>query len=271
MLHTIFSCESSDYQNWQSEALHWSFCKAKQPGKLTRLLSGESHDSLSSKIDTFLAKPASPDPETGDNYVPYNKPSSIQQWLENGLPEEETILIIDPDCVFVRPIFEEVDRGRVLAHKMWYMEPKRHPGLVERHCRSPDLVASAGIPTFIHRDDLKSLAPLWLNKTRELRSTQVSRKEVNWVCEMWGYTLASAELGLEHDVRSLCDVPNDKVLRQAIIHYCYSATARGWKWDKRQYRRGKKITFPEKLVMPPAKALLEILNNVDWSTVDSQS
>jgi hypothetical protein len=38
-----------------------------------------------------------------DVYKAYNKPLSLQHWLENAKPTEDVVIIVDPDCYFVRP------------------------------------------------------------------------------------------------------------------------------------------------------------------------
>ena len=51
-----------------------------------------------------------------DVYKAYNKPLSLMHWLENAHPSEDVIIIVDPDCYFVRPFaMQELVEVRVSA------------------------------------------------------------------------------------------------------------------------------------------------------------
>jgi hypothetical protein len=50
---------------------------------------------------------------TQDGYAPYNKPYAIEHWLKHSGVNAEYIIIVDPDCVFLRPLAVDTYGGGV--------------------------------------------------------------------------------------------------------------------------------------------------------------
>jgi hypothetical protein len=96
--HTVFSIENKPYHRWQAELLRYSHERAGQPGRLTCLVSGPD-EGVEPIEGAFHAPSWSWHPVTGDYYTPRNKPVALATWLADSPPQEESILIIDPDCV----------------------------------------------------------------------------------------------------------------------------------------------------------------------------
>ena len=259
MIHTVFSVDGSHYQRWQADLLAYSHQRVGQSGSLTRLWSGDGRPSAFSGT-TFRAAPYSPHPVSGDDYVPYNKPSALIAWLRAAPPVDDTVLLVDPDCVFVAPLTIEASRGNPIAQPLSYMLPDAT--VVARHCRRPSLVRGVGIPIVIHRDDLSALAGLWLEKTESIRDDPQSRELVGWVAEMWGYAFAAAELGLRHEMRALARFTTENCADLPLIHYCYASTdADGtWTWDKRSYRPWQRVDDPPPSTPSAAAALVAMVN-----------
>jgi peptidyl serine alpha-galactosyltransferase len=262
-IHTVFSVGGSLYQRWQADLLAYSHRKVRQPGPLTRLLSSYEQPSPFAGR-TFCTAPFSPHPVSGDDYTPYNKPRGMLAWLQEAPPEEEAVLILDPDCIFLEPLTGSVRRGRPLAHPIDFLNPAQHAQLVERHCSTPELVDGVGVPILIHRDDLAALAPLWLKKTEEIRDDPVGRNLVGWVAEMWGYTTAAAELGLRHTKRELQRVQTEDRADLPIVHYAYSSSdaEKRWTWDKRTYKPWERVPDPPDEIPQASRVLVELLN--EW-------
>jgi hydroxyproline O-arabinosyltransferase len=265
VVHTVFSCSGSLYQRWQADLLAYSHRKVRQPGPLSRLLSAhEQPPPFAGR--TFRTKPYSPHPLTGDDYSPYNKPKALQDWLREAPPTEAAVLILDPDCIFSKPLVGSVSRGHPIAQPMSYLDPKHDHNLelVEKHCANPELVDGVGIPILIHRDDLAAVVPLWLKKTEEIRDNPKSRELAGWVAEMWAYAFATADLGLRHTTRELARVSTEDRADLPIVHYCYSLSdAEGhWAWDKRGYRPWERVSDPPDNIPLASKALISLLN--EW-------
>lgn len=267
-IQTVFSVDASRYQRWQADLLAYSHRKACQPGSLTRLWSSRGCPT-EFPAQTVWAEPYSPHPVTGDDYAAYNKPAAIQDWLSGVCPPEETVLVVDPDCVFVAPVTATVERGRPAAQPYSYMDPDAYPGadLVSRHCLRPSTVQGIGIPYLIHRDDLAVLAPLWLAKTEAIRNDPVSRELAGWTAEMWGYAVAAAELGLVHEPRNLQLVPTEDRADAPIVHYCEESVDKSgtWRWGKWTYRPWEPVVPPPEGTPRASVALVELLN--EWAAV----
>jgi hypothetical protein len=264
-IHTVFSVDGSLYQRWQAELLAHSHLMVHQPGPLSRLFSADEQPAPFVGR-TFQTSSYSPHPLSGDAYAPYNKPKALRDWLWEAPPEEEAVLILDPDCIFLKPFTGSVSRGRPVAQPISYLDPahEHNQELVRKHCRNPESVQGVGIPILIHRDDLTALAPLWLKKTEEIRGDPKSRETAGWVAEMWAYAFAAAELGLRYTTRELARVSTEDRADLPIVHYCYSSSdAEGhWTWDKRAYRPWEKVPDPPDEVPLASKALIGLLN--EW-------
>ena len=266
-VHTVFSVDGSLYQRWQADLLAYSHRKANQPGPLTRLLSS---DRLPTRFEgrTFHTRSYSTHPATGDYYPPYNRIMALRAWLTEAPPAEDVILLVEPDCVFLGSLTgEPVSRGHPVSHPIGYMDPSPQAELLQRHCSRPELVEPAGIPTvLIHRDDLTELIPLWIEKTEDIRNDPTSRELLDggWISDMWGYTIAAAEMGLRHDLRELARTQGEDQADLPIVHYCYASSyaEHGWHWDKRTYRPWERVPDPPGEVPLVDKALIGLLN--EW-------
>jgi hypothetical protein len=262
-VHTVFSVDGSLYQRWQADLLAYSHHKIGQPGPLTRLLSADGPPTPFAGR-TFRTAPYSPHPLSEDDYTPYNKPAALKAWLQEEPPSEDVVLILDPDCIFLEPLAGSVSRGSPVAQPWDLMHTTQHRWFVEKHCSNPELVEDVGVPILIHMDDLVALAPLWLEKTEQIRSDPESRQYVGWIAEMWGYTCAAAELGLRHKPHALARLQGEDQADLPIVHYCYASSCaeHDWHWDKRYYRPWERVPDPPNEVPSVDKALIGLLN--EW-------
>ena len=53
-------------------------------------------------------------------------------------------------------------------------------------------------PVIIHKPALKRITPLWLNLSLALKLDPDADHRFGWVLEMWGYSIAAAQLGIQH-------------------------------------------------------------------------
>ncbi len=260
-IRTVFSVDDSAYQAWQAEWLAWSFDRVRQPGYLTRLWSGVG-EPTPSVPDTFQTRSFSPHPDTGDEFACYNKPLALNEWLKATPSRDETILLVDPDFVFLQPVSMFVRPGKPIAQRISYMNTKKFAQLLERHCQAPEEVQSLGFPVLIHRYDLERLVPLWVEKTEAIRNHPVDREDAGWLAEMWGYVTAAADLGLCHQLQHLAAFQMDICVEIPFIHYCYESQSSmaDWRWDKRGYEPGELFPLPPCDVAQASKVLIEQLN-----------
>ncbi|QDU61187.1 hypothetical protein Pan216_20410 [Planctomycetes bacterium Pan216] len=265
-IHTVVSCEDNDYQYWQAELLAHSFFRSGMTGDLTLLVATEgaappTHDFSAEVVTTHRA---SPHPETGDDYAAYNKPASLLEWFSNHRVDAEQILILDPDCIFLRPVLSQSGIGYPRADSVHYMDTTNERGsrLIQKHCRTGSQYAfPAVIPVLIEADDLRMILPRWLEATEEIRNDPESRDLAGWVAEMWGYVIAAAESGLVHLPSRFSAAPMDATTDCPIIHYCFDVDygEGGYHWGKRTYAPWSKPEPLPREANGAARALLEIL------------
>lgn len=260
-IHTVFSMSQSPYQIWQAQLLAYSHWKVGQPGPLTALVSTD--DPPQPVLDrTFYTRAWSPHPRTGDAYLPYNKPYSIMTWLAEAPPEEETVLLIDPDCVFLEPVEIHAVRGRPIAHHRESIRSKAYAEALRPYYNRPDLLQPMCVPVLIHRDDLAALAPRWLAVTEALREDPASRAELGWVAEMWAYIIAAAQIGLWHELRPLESFVSDCELGTPFIHYAHHLKSPDgkWSWHKGTYRPWDPVEDPPPGTPEAGVTLIRMLN-----------
>jgi hypothetical protein len=213
LIATAVSTDGSDYLAWQIELLSYTHWRVRQPGALVVL------------TDTVHVG--------GDDYAPYNKPYALMRWLDREEPEAGTVLVLDPDMVFVQPLAREVEPGRPVAHSSLYSVGADLERLLRPHTSRPEALQPLAVPMLVHRDDLRALAPAWFEYTMRLRADDAVRALIPWVCEMWACSIAAYELGLEFELKQNAEVPPfSSQARLPLIHYAWTVGD----FDKRSYR-----------------------------------
>ena len=237
-LHLAFSAECNSLFDWHSVGIFYSFEYARQHGNITRLLAC-SEEQLKSYPramlevgPTFVHRNMRDDPLVDEvGYPSYNKPYSLMAWLEAGDIEEDYVLMLDGDMVLREDIDPEelgAAPGRVVSAEYTYLvgtEAER--GFAVRFIakRLVRRLAQVGGFHIFHKDDLRKIAPLWLEYTKQVRAfghaepdvffresmqlppdtdegtRQVRKKQAMWHSEMYGYVFAAAEVGVTHKVR----------------------------------------------------------------------
>jgi hypothetical protein len=213
---------------WQAELLHHSYVKAGMRAQLTALVSRTEQAPLPFscqvvQVSNYARVMA------GAVYSPLNKPGAIAEWARRS-PLEDTVLIIDPDSIFVRRVKDPgpLPRGEAIADEHDYMNPDLPASRVvlDRHCKLAlrHKVQPVGIYILVNKSDLVELAARWLAKAVEIKSDPVCRAALpdeGWISEMWGYTIAAAELGIYHHRSNFSQVTGSNSLSSPIIHYCF--------------------------------------------------
>jgi hypothetical protein len=228
-VEVIFSCENTEYMWWQAEFLHYTYRKVGMKAQLIALVS--QTDEAARQFSSFSALLSNYKNYLGAQpYPPLNKPGGISEWLATDDSNDDPVLIVDPDSVFVDKVF---DPGRLPdgvayaeAHDYMASDLPANKVVLERHCRHElrSRVQPVGIYILINKRDLRRLAPLWFQKSIDIRSDSICRRALpddGWVSEMWGYTIAAAELGICHHICRLSQVTGSNCLDYPITHYCY--------------------------------------------------
>ena len=194
MLELIYSIDDSSYQAWQAGLLDWSARQTGMDCRISRL--------------TALA----PD---RDAYRCLNRFWSIvHQWKPS---DAETVVVLDPDMVFVRPL-NVVARPKVIMGQPY--------GYVH------DL---PWCPLVLHRDQVHPWASTGLSLARAIYANGGG-----WISEMWAGTISAHAIGLQLDRCRLSAFNCESTLNgAAIIHYCYDHAG----FFKQRYQPGERLVI----------------------------
>jgi hypothetical protein len=237
MFYTVFSTNLAPRMQWQSDLLEYSWKQVGQEGVLIRLVATDDPATLPQQkyAQCIATQPWNTHPDTKDAYPIYNKPASLLEWLFRDRPEG-TVLLIDPDCVFRRPVRQHVAAGFPVAQK-WIDRNTRKPGtqypfglppgfaFLNDYCARVDLsTAPVMIPTLIHTSDLRRICARWLELCGIVRqhARNVHGQPI-WEADMYAYLVTSAEYQLNHEPASLGICTNwrsEDAPDAPIIHYC---------------------------------------------------
>jgi prolyl 4-hydroxylase len=221
MIYSVICTNTSNNIHWQSELLEYSWSKVKQPGELIRLVSCEAGDDLPEHryAKVIRTRPTSVHPESGDNYLPYNRLFSFREWLEEYQPDG-TILILDPDCVFRKPLNLEVQEGHPMGQR--WLDYGVSDAFRDAIVNISDVVVNdlqpLTWPALIHSNDLRKIISRWIALTAGIRD-QIAR----WESDMFAFVVACKEFGLEFELQNhtaWTPWPDARVKEASIVHYC---------------------------------------------------
>jgi hypothetical protein len=228
-MQVIFSCDDKTYMWWQAELLHHTFVKSGMRAGLTALSAPSDEPGPAFTCDVFRAS-CYKDKCSGKPLLCLNKPGGVAEWARLVGSSDETVMIVDPDSVFLR----EVPDVGPIADGEAYSEEHDYMGLdipanklvIDRHCKAAYRggVQPVGIYIMINRACLVELSRLWLERSVEIASDPVCREALagtGWLSDMWGYAIAAAELGIRHHIREFSQVTGSHSLERPITHYCY--------------------------------------------------
>ncbi len=280
MFYTVFSTNDNPYMQWQSELLEYSWKRVGQEGVLVRLVATERPDALPTHRHArcIATRPWDNHPESGDAYPVYNKPASLLEWVFRHRPEG-TVLLLDPDCVFRKPVTRKVVPGAP-ASQSWIDLPGLTPsrdnpfglppmfGFLNDHCAKIDMrIEPVMIPTLIHTRDLRRICARWLQLCGVVRDH--ARDDMGnqiWESDMYAYVAACAEYDLQHEPISLgiCTNWDPKDAPDApIIHYCQKILARDGHtlFDKHRYEPWTRVDTTSQTLQPYGAELIEIIES----------
>mmetsp|Transcript_6357 Transcript_6357/g.20254 ORF Transcript_6357/g.20254 Transcript_6357/m.20254 type:complete len:366 (-) Transcript_6357:813-1910(-) len=242
-LQVVFSAECNHLFDWHTAALVYSMELSGfgKTANLSRLLAcagkereAYSEANLALAPHTFVHRNMRDDPLVDEKgYPSYNKPYSVMAWLAERPPlpdgEDEFVLMTDADMVFRAPVDHlalGAARGVVVSAEYTYLVGTES-GFARRFLDEsllPRLAQVGGFHIF-HAEDLRRIAPLWLDFTKKVRAfahkepdvfyqesmsqlkpedahlVPVRKKQSMWHSEMYGYVFAAATVGVTHRVR----------------------------------------------------------------------
>lgn len=237
MFYTVFSTNDNPYMQWQSDLLEYSWKRVGQEGELIRLVATDKPQNLPTQKHARCVATQLWDvhPETGDAYPIYNKPASLLEWVFRERPEG-TVLLLDPDCIFRKPVERRVAPG-FPASQAWVNFSTQNPGaknpfgigaafsFLADHCLKTDIrIDPVMIPTLVHTRDLRKICARWLELCGIIRDKYRNAAGVPiWEADMYAYLAACAEYDLQHEPISLGVCTNwgpDDAPDAPLIHYC---------------------------------------------------
>jgi hypothetical protein len=207
-----------------------------------------------------------------------NRPFSVQQLLDVGglkMVSEEFVYIAETDHVLMRPLPNLATPTTPVAFQFGYMHAsasvQRYIDLVSPGTSWRSVQPVGPSPIIVSKRQLLELTPRWLNYSLRLKLDPMADKRFGWVLEMWGYSIATASLGIQHKVLDRFQVEGGAGISASraraagtyIFHYTYgieytlSGRPQGvnqigeWSLDKRHYGAAYP---PRKLQLPPAGA-----------------
>jgi hypothetical protein len=250
----VYNVESSEYFGYQVQTHFYSFQKtnSNSGGKYLRLLTCSEEDDIAKDIPTVRVDRH----RESRNYSPINKPDSIDRWINSeGTDIPEVVLVVDPDNWFTKDVSVWVDNvreGQPIAQTAWFYGSREVDEIWKLVCENNcerDRTDHVAVPVFIHRNDLKKIAPLWTYYTLKVidkmktdpdfasryQHTQVT----GWSVEMIGYVYAAAHVGVYHDVQRFLQlrdvdprVSKEHAARVPMIHM-------GRAWFPHSYEPGR--------------------------------
>lgn len=151
--HIVFSTSCSTFQDWQSYVFFHRALVTKQPGSVTRIVSGcNAEDEVQArKVFSEQIEPMAPDQfkihftpdfstvKPGVKFTYFNKPFGMKHWLENALGypgsslhDDSIVVLMDPDQLITRPFanndftnerWVHMDRGQVPQTRIEHGKP----------------------------------------------------------------------------------------------------------------------------------------------------
>lgn len=138
--HVVFSTSCNDQQHWESFVFFYHANKVKQPGTVTRIVSGckdheadwlqKFHDEHIKTMNPDFHLHLTPDFARLGNTTEYkymNKPYGLRHWMENALrmgqpdqspdTEDGIVFLMDPDMILLRPIVHDYTDEDVIYAK----------------------------------------------------------------------------------------------------------------------------------------------------------
>lgn len=277
----LVSAQCRPYQDWQSVGVWWSARKNWPAAKYTRLLSctesAQSKYKYQYTVPSFYTSDWAKHPTTNDDYAPYNRPVSIKEYLETVTPEEEYMVIIDPDTIICKSLADiKVSKGRPVAQRYDYLNNDNALQLLADRFGIKGDLQPLGMPMIIHRNDLSRLAPVWLDLTEKIRNDPESKKLAGWIAEMHSYCLAAAKVGLKHSISNeLADrTPYKRLADPYVLHYDLRHDCKDFTWDKRDYLNTDLLnsnTLMPIPLYPPNKRFLKVFETLNEALKERSS
>mmetsp|Transcript_12297 Transcript_12297/g.23896 ORF Transcript_12297/g.23896 Transcript_12297/m.23896 type:complete len:523 (+) Transcript_12297:114-1682(+) len=260
-LHVIYNVgcgghSSYRFQLIQSLTLDYSWAKHRQPGRLTRIVSGCGEDPVKRKamsqtsiedpealarFDTWFTE--ANDTVNGVKYVMFNRPTALIKYFATQKTSESAIYaVLDPDFVFLHKIPDDVIRkvrpGKPVAAfyalgSKWVEwgqsicrgEPQYTDAVCDRFDRGTRIrsasIYEGGAPYLMVKSDWQRLLPTWISVMPPTHKFY-SGIESDMYAYMIAFVLLDMEHTLEKNLMRTCMANSRQQVDDGttFIHYC---------------------------------------------------
>ncbi len=261
--YIIYSISNSPYQEWQADLLDYSFIKVKQPGTLIRICSEDAkypnRKPPLSKAGLTVNTPNFSKLTSNIDWPVMNKPGSLDYLFKNhSFNDEDTLLFLDPDMIFIKIWDPEVQMGSVYG-QMW-------KGYSQAYCQKtsiqPELCpvnqkACIMYPFAIKAGDMQKAAG-----DIDCFSRKGYLKYNDWMADMSAFVIAMVKHNIRIETQEnigLCNNwDNNNDSNAPIMHYCRPIKDKSGKiiWGKWRYQPWKQ---PPDYSQATNKADMEVL------------
>ncbi|XP_052729477.1 peptidyl serine alpha-galactosyltransferase isoform X2 [Vigna angularis] len=154
------------------------------------------------------------------------------------------------------------EKGRPVAASYGYLRGCYNI-LAQLHTKHPELCDRVGGLLAMHIDDLRSLAPIWLSKTEEVRQDRAHWRvnitgdiyEKGWISEMYGYSFGAAEVGLHHKINDNLMIYPGYAPREGVepilLHYGLPFRVGNWSFSKADHDKDEIVYSCDQLFPQP--------------------
>jgi hypothetical protein len=239
----IYSISNSPYQEWQADLLDYSFQKVNQPGTLIRLCSEDAkypdRERPDSKVGLTIYTPNYSRLTPELDWPIMNKVGALAYlFKEHSFHDEDTLIFLDPDMIFIKSWDPEVKMGSACGQK-W-------KGYGIAYCQKtsvePELCPAGDDDCLMYPFAIKAGDMKMMVEDIVYFSTQGYMKCNDWMADMSAFVIAMVKHKIATETVEnigLCsnwDNSNDE--EAPIMHYCQPIRDRSNKeiWGKWVYR-----------------------------------
>ncbi len=246
MIYTVVCTDLNESVDWQCRLLEYTWKRAGQPGTLLRLVSCPEGADLPRHPHAEVRR-VEPATHRTMGYRAFERLFALEQWLRADRPHG-TVLVLDPDCVFLHPICDLVAPGTPRGQHWVDMTP------------ASDAVQPVTWPMLIDAADLEALLPSWISFTAALYQTTH-----RWESDMYALVSAAAAMELRFSlaaVGAFVGWPDEQVGGAPIVHYCQEVLDSQGRllWSKRSYRPWDAVANPNRAKHHYCRDLLALVN-----------
>ena len=277
--HVVLTAASGLYQEWQTRIAYYHYLKLKREnpcsdiGGFTRLLNTPNArpDNLVSDIPTVVVRQLGSGrcAECDHGFIVMNRPYGIRQYVAHEAfanITEEYLFLVETDHLLLRPLPNVASETQPVGFGFYYMtyryDPRKLKPVVAKY-HDPEGVDPVGpSPVIISKKMLARVVEPWWQLCLTLKRDREADGAFGWVLEMWGWALATARLGIRHQVNAKLQAepggPGISSLGSYFIyHYTFDIDVTGWglhptryQWSKRRYMG----QYPSMLAEAPSNA-----------------